>query len=56
MKLILQSESACIACKAPKQQKEFRMESDEKATYPVKYERYIINDCNKCGKYTAKLK
>lgn len=56
MKQILLTESACISCKEPKQQKEYRLELAKDSHYKITYETYIINDCKRCGKYTGKLR
>lgn len=55
MKYLLQSESPCVECKTPKKNKEFKLEAEPNDVKITSYERYIINDCNKCGKYKAKL-
>lgn len=56
MKYVLQSESPCVECKTPKQHKEFLIQAEKGDDRQPSYERYIVNDCAKCGKYTAKLK
>lgn len=56
MKYILQSETPCVACKAPKKKKEFLLQREETDLNKItNYTRYTVNDCDKCGKYSGKL-
>lgn len=55
MKEILQSESPCVECGAPKMNKEYKLVSEVTDNYTVRYERYIKNDCKKCGYYHGQL-
>lgn len=55
MKQVLQTETACMNCDAPKVKKEYKNVKENGDSYEVKYETYIVNHCTKCGKKYAKL-
>lgn len=55
MKQVLQKESPCMRCGAPKVKKEYENVSDKTDLYQASYKTYTTNYCNKCGKKYAKL-
>lgn len=55
MKQVLQTETDCMACGAPKVKKEYKNVYEKGDTYEPHYETYIVNYCNKCNKKYAKL-